>query len=221
MLVGVTAILCSLAGEMPIAARAADFSAIITLVVAATSASPRRAAASLVLVVTGLMVSQGLDPTMDWPALAFIASAFIYFGHWMFGVFLRDVAAEQRQVDSGRAEIAHALERLRARAVRAERVRLAHELHDLVGHALTAVAIQAGVATARLKRGLEPDYEPLAVAARQGSARAAAAGDHPRPRDRRRPSGSLRGSPRGRSSRTDRGGVRAHHATPRGRPASR
>ena len=105
-LVGVTALLCSLAGEMPIAARAADFSAIITLVVAATSASPRRAAASLVLVVTGLMVSQGLDPTMDWPAMAFIASAFIYFGHWMFGVFLRDVAAEQQQVDNGRAEIA-------------------------------------------------------------------------------------------------------------------
>ena len=169
VLVGVTAILCSLAGEMPIAGRAADFSAIITLVVAATSASPRRAAASLVLVVAGLMVSQGLDPTMDWPALAFIASAFIYFGHWMFGVFLRDVAAEQQQVDSGRAEIAHALEQLRARAVRAERVRLAHELHDLVGHALTAVAIQAGVATARLKRGLEPDYGPLAVAARQGT----------------------------------------------------
>ena len=121
------------------------------------------------IVITGLLVSQGLDPTMDWPALAFIASAFIYFGHWMFGVFLRDVAAEQRQVDSGRAEIAHALRRLRARAVRAERVRLAHELHDLVGHALTAVAIQAGVATARLKRGLEPDYEPLAAAARQGT----------------------------------------------------
>ncbi len=167
--VGVVAILCSLAGDMPIAARAADFSAIITLVVAATLASPRRAAASLVIVAGGLLVSQGLDPTVDWPALAFIASAFIYFGHWMFGVFLRDVAAEQRQVDTGLAEIADALERLRARAVRAERVRLAHELHDLVGHALTAVAIQAGVATARLKRGLEPDYEPLAVAARQGT----------------------------------------------------
>ncbi|MBE2314617.1 hypothetical protein DVA67_001425 [Solirubrobacter sp. CPCC 204708] len=170
VLVGVTAIVCSLAGEIPVAARAADYSAIITAVVAATTASLPRAVLSLVLVTTGLLVAQGLDPTFDWATLAFIGTAFVYVGHWFFGLRLREVATEQQQVESGLAEIADALAQLEARAARAERVRLARELHDLVGHALTAVAIQAGVAQARLRKGLAPEFEPLAAAARQGSA---------------------------------------------------
>jgi signal transduction histidine kinase len=92
----------------------------------------------------------------------------MYVGHWVFGVLLRDVAAEQRQVRSTVAETAEALAELRERAVRRERVRLAHELHDLVGHALTAVAIQAGVGKAQLKQGRAPAFGPLVDAARQG-----------------------------------------------------
>jgi signal transduction histidine kinase len=166
---GIAAILCSLNGEIPVAARVADFSAITVIVVAATTATPRRATATFVLVTTGLLVSQALDPTQDWPAAAFIGTTFVYLGHWVFSLLLRDTVAEQQEVKAGLEEIADALARLEARAARTERVRLARELHDLVGHALTAVAIQAGVAQTRLKRGLEVDFAPLAAAARQGS----------------------------------------------------
>ncbi|MDA0181672.1 histidine kinase [Solirubrobacter phytolaccae] len=168
VLVVITAIVCSLDSGIPVAARTADFSAVLTLLVAGSSARPARAVASLVIVTTGLLVSQGLDPTMDWPALAFIATAVVYLTNWLFAVLLRDVAAEQRQVGRSLADAADALAALRQRAVRRERVRLAHELHDLVGHALTAVAIQAGVAKAQRKRGLQPAFGPLEEAARQG-----------------------------------------------------
>lgn len=168
VLVALTAIVCSLDSGIPVAARLADFSAMLTLIVTGSTARPARALASLVLVVGGLLVSQGLDPTFDWPALAFVASAMVYLANWLFGVFLRDVAAEQRTVGASLDEAAEALAALQERAVRRERVRVAHELHDLVGHALTAVAIQAGVATAQLKRGRAPAFDALEEAARQG-----------------------------------------------------
>lgn len=169
VLVGLTAIVCSLDSGIPVAARIADFSTMLTLLVAGATASPRRATASFVLVVTGLLVSQGLDPTFDWPAAAFVGSALVYTTTWIFGVLLRGVAVEQRQVRTSLAEAAEAYEQLQVRAVKRERVRLAHELHDLVGHALTAVAIQAGAAKAQLKHGRAPAYELLASAAAQGA----------------------------------------------------
>lgn len=169
LLVGATAIVCSLDSGIPVAGRLADFSAILTLLVAGASASPPRAAATLVLVVSALLVSQGLDPTQDWPAGAFIGSAIVYLSYWLFGLLLRGVAVEQRQVRASLAEAAEAFDALQARAARRERVRLAHELHDLVGHALTAVAIQAGAAKAQLRQGRAPAYDALATAAGQGA----------------------------------------------------
>ena len=146
----------------------------------------------------GSMVSQGLDPTVDWPALAFIASAFIYFGHWMFGVFLRDVAAEQRQVDSGRRR-----DRRRARAAPG------------AGRPRRAGAPRARAARPRgprADRGRDPGRRGHGAAQARARARLRAA------RRRRAPGRRRAATARATSSGTrDRhhGRVRAHHDTAR------
>ena len=105
---------------------------------------------------------------MAWPTVSYLSLVLVLAGSWGGGVLLRGVASRQRRMGAGLARAVDALDELEARAIRRERVRLAHELHDLVGHALTAVAIQAGAAKAQLKRGRAPSYDQLAAAARQG-----------------------------------------------------
>ena len=71
-------------------------------------------------------------------------------------------ARDQRRRAAGLEARTDELERLRAReareAIAQERLRIAREVHDAVGHALAAITVQARVATRRLSR------DPAAVA---------------------------------------------------------
>ena len=139
----------------------------LTLLVIGANASPRRAIAGLAIVQAGMLAALAAD-TMAWPTVSYLSLVLVLAGSWGGGVLLRGVASRQKRMGEGLARAVDALDELEARAIRRERVRLAHELHDLVGHALTAVAIQAGAAKAQLKRGRAPSYDQLAAAARQG-----------------------------------------------------
>ena len=145
-----------------------DFVASLMLLVIGAYASPRRAVAGLLIVEAGMLAALAAD-AMAWPTVSYLSLVLVLAGSWGGGVLLRGVASRQRRMSDGLARAVDALDELEAHAIRRERVRLAHELHDLVGHALTAVAIQAGAAKAQLKRGREPAYDQLAAAARQGA----------------------------------------------------
>ncbi|MBE2314618.1 hypothetical protein DVA67_001430 [Solirubrobacter sp. CPCC 204708] len=162
------AIVCFASGAIALLVTTPDFAASLMLVVLGAHWS-RRGALGGMIVGGAMLAAFWLDAAGDWEAVSYFSAALLYLGHWIAGALLHDLASEQRAVGMTLTEVASALDALRARAVRRERVRLARELHDMVGHALTAVAIQAGVGEARLKRGLQPTYAPLADAARQGT----------------------------------------------------
>jgi signal transduction histidine kinase len=106
--------------------------------------SLRRAVAGLGVVAATLVVlwvsdSPGLDTVGTIGVVAQSAAA------WALGVAMRNrrVAADAlvRQAD----ERAEAERQAAARVVAEERLRIAQELHDIVGHSMSVIAVQAGV----------------------------------------------------------------------------
>jgi signal transduction histidine kinase len=101
--------------------------------------------------------------TTDNPGQLFILAFFIA-GAWTGGWLVRVRAA---QADTARREAA----RRAADAVAAERERIARELHDVVAHSLSIVAVQAGAAEELI--AIDPDLARRHVAAARRTAREA------------------------------------------------
>ena len=95
------------------------------------------------------------------PAEDIVFTSLLLGGPWMFGFALRN-RAERLELATSRAELAerHRDELARA-AVEAERARIARELHDVVSHAISLVAIQAQAIRARLGPPHEAEAEDL------------------------------------------------------------
>jgi signal transduction histidine kinase len=120
----------------------------------------------LPVAVFGLVLTAGmslfraaLDPAIDWDP---ISSLFVFIP-WGTGLALRRhrrQAAElrelARQVEQEREERARA-------AVVEERTRIARELHDVVAHSVSVIAVQADAAEAALARDPDRSREPLRV----------------------------------------------------------
>jgi signal transduction histidine kinase len=92
-------------------------------------------------------------------------------GAWYLGVFARrwqSLAAENaqraRELDAARHELAR-------HAVAAERLRIARELHDVVAHSMSVIAMHAGAA--RLAVGTDPASERAALDVIENSSREA------------------------------------------------
>jgi signal transduction histidine kinase len=82
-------------------------------------------------------------------------------GPWVFGYALRN-RAERLELATARAEMAERHRDQVARdAVEAERARIARNLHDVVSHAISLVAIQTQVIRARLGPPHEAEAEDL------------------------------------------------------------
>src|SRR5215204_4467172 len=64
---------------------------------------------------------------------------------WMLGHFVGDRQVYAAQLEERTAELEQAREELARRAVVEERLRLARELHDVVAHAMSVIAVQSGV----------------------------------------------------------------------------
>jgi signal transduction histidine kinase len=93
----------------------------------------------VVLVLLLVVDTPGLD------GANFIGNVAIYTCAWVIGLVVRSRRAE------GDARLSEALERAEvqrqeaARAVAEERLRIAQELHDVVAHSMSVIAVQAGV----------------------------------------------------------------------------
>jgi signal transduction histidine kinase len=84
-------------------------------------------------------------------------------GPWLFGYALRN-RAERLELATARAEQAeHHRDQMARAAAEAERTRIARELHDIVSHAISLIAIQTQVIRARLGPPHEAEAEDLRV----------------------------------------------------------
>ncbi|WP_037321008.1 sensor histidine kinase [Amycolatopsis orientalis] len=101
------------------------------------------------------------------PAVLLLGLVALAYGVWMAGAVLTRCARSLLGVSAAEriAELEKRTEQL------AERNRLARELHDSVGHALSVVTIQAGAARRTLRA--DPDFTEQALTAIEDSARAA------------------------------------------------
>jgi signal transduction histidine kinase len=64
---------------------------------------------------------------------------------WVLGHFVGDRQVYAAQLEERTAELERAREELARQAVTEERLRLARELHDVVAHAMSVIAVQSGV----------------------------------------------------------------------------
>jgi signal transduction histidine kinase len=92
----------------------------------------------LLTYVAGPSLSAGLE---DLPGTVVVMVV-----SWAAGVLLRDLGLLVRELRATNEILAGQAEALAGRAVVGERMRLARDLHDVLGHTLTVVALQAGAA---------------------------------------------------------------------------
>ena len=123
----------------------------VLLIITASSAphllSPRNAA----LWVVGQTVVMGALFLLTGEAINALVQTALYLGFQLFALFstraaLSEAAAKER-LASLNAELQATQELLRESSRMAERVRLAHELHDVIGHHLTALSLNLEVAS--------------------------------------------------------------------------
>jgi signal transduction histidine kinase len=77
--------------------------------------------------------------------LAPVGSMGILAAAWLLGHFAHNYRAYAAGLEERTAELERAREELARRAVTEERLRLARELHDVVAHAMSVIAVQSGV----------------------------------------------------------------------------
>jgi signal transduction histidine kinase len=120
-------------------------------------------AAGVFVVVGGLGT---IVVTFGWeyaPASVFVFVATMSGAIWTTGLGGRRRLAEAEELRTLAAEEERRQGRAIARAVNAERLRVARELHDLVGHGLTSITLQCAVADQLLDR--RPADADVAIAA--------------------------------------------------------
>jgi signal transduction histidine kinase len=100
----------------------------------------------------GLVVAElGLAAVWLTPAMLERSTFLFFMGFiavaWVLGHFVGDRQVYAAQLEERTAELEQAREELARRAVTEERLRLARELHDVVAHAMSVIAVQSGVGT--------------------------------------------------------------------------
>src|SRR5215211_4578699 len=77
--------------------------------------------------------------------LVWVQFASIFGAAWLLGLFAHNYRAHAARLEQRTAELERAREALARQAVTEERLRLARELHDVVAHAMSVIAVQSGV----------------------------------------------------------------------------
>jgi signal transduction histidine kinase len=115
----------------------------------AASRLPRRTSIRAAVSVAAVLGAGLLYSALAVPHSALVLEAVAGYAPLVAGWFVGDSVAARRRYVAGLAEQAereHAAEAERAgQEVREERVRIAHELHDVVAHTLAVITVQAGV----------------------------------------------------------------------------
>jgi signal transduction histidine kinase len=100
-----------------------------------------------------------------------IATAPVVAAAWLLGRFVGDRRIYAAQLEARTAELERAREELARRAVAEERLRIARELHDVVAHSMSVIAVQSGVGA--VVADSQPEEARKALAAIEATSRAA------------------------------------------------
>jgi signal transduction histidine kinase len=100
-----------------------------------------------------------------------VSNALVIGAAWLLGHFVGDRRAYTVRLEERTAELEQAREELARRAVTEERLRLARELHDVVAHAMSVIAVQSGVGAHVADS--RPEEAAKALAAIEATSRAA------------------------------------------------
>ena len=79
----------------------------------------------------------------QWPTP--VTNTLVIGAAWLLGHFAHNYRAYAARLEERTAELEQAREELARRAVTEERLRMARELHDVVAHAMSVIAVQSGV----------------------------------------------------------------------------
>ena len=128
--------------------------------------------ASLVGLAAAAVGSAALQLTpsrFQWPTP--VTNTLVIGAAWLLGHFAHNYRAYAARLEERTAELEQAREELARRAVTEERLRLARELHDVVAHAMSVIAVQSGVG-AHVANS-QPREAAKALAAIEATSRAA------------------------------------------------
>jgi signal transduction histidine kinase len=100
--------------------------------------------AGLAVAELGLAAVQ-LTPNRFQEPVGWVQFALIIGAAWLLGHFVGDRHVYAARLEERTADLERAREELARRAVAEERLRLARELHDVVAHAMSVIAVQSGV----------------------------------------------------------------------------
>jgi signal transduction histidine kinase len=100
-----------------------------------------------------------------------VSNALLIAAAWLLGHFVGVRRLYVLQLEERTAELEQAREELARRAVTEERLRLARELHDVVAHAMSVIAVQSGVGAH--VANTQPKEAAKALAAIEATSRAA------------------------------------------------
>jgi signal transduction histidine kinase len=127
------------------------------------------ALAGLAAAEVGLAAVQLTPGRLQWPTP--VSNALVVAAAWLLGHFVGVRRAYTGQLEERTAELERAREELARRAVAEERLRLARELHDVVAHAMSVIAVQSGVGAHVAET--QPEEAARALAAIEATSRAA------------------------------------------------
>jgi signal transduction histidine kinase len=146
----------------------------VALVVAvyslATYGSRLQGVVGLLVTTATFLIGIALDPIRQTP-VDFGAAAAVLFGAWAFGLSTGLRRAYTAEVEARATRLEDAREADVRAVVAEERNRIARELHDVVGHHLSVMTVQASAAQRTLAR--DPDRSREAMAAVEETGRSA------------------------------------------------
>jgi signal transduction histidine kinase len=125
--------------------------------------------AGLVVAEVGLVANQLTPGRFQAPTV--VGNALFIGAAWLLGHFVGVRRVYVLQLEERTAELEQAREELARRAVVEERLRLARELHDVVAHAMSVIAVQSGVGAH--VANTQPKEAAKALAAIEATSRAA------------------------------------------------
>jgi len=137
-----------------------QFTAIISFFLAVNRGGDRRSLFALLAVCVGILVSFGI--ARDDDRVGNVLIQFLLFGGlWLIANLFRTRRIRLESTEHVLANLEAEQDRLAREAVQEERVRIARDLHDIIGHTLNLVVVQAGAAQAVFKSRPDQALESL------------------------------------------------------------
>ena len=137
-----------------------QFAAIISLFLAVTRGGSRQSLLALLAVYVGIFVSFGIFKDVDRVGNVLIQMT-LFGGLWIIAILFRTRRIRLESAEQVLAELEAEQDRQAREAVQDERARIARDLHDIIGHTLNIIVVQAAAARTVFKSKPEQALESL------------------------------------------------------------